>query len=707
MALIGTIRKNGWLLVGTMILALVAFILMTIMENQQNYSQGDANTVATVNGKTIRYEDFQNYKEVIYSNASNSNDLQINQTVYNYFMEDAIVRDIAGDLGFGVCRDELMDLQFGQRLSPIVQERYGQNLSQLAEIKGAIEGGQLEDPQYAPFRQRWAVQEKEIIKRRLQDKIQNLVAKSMFTPAWQAEMAFKETNEKKNFLFVRVPYDKVTDDQAPVTDADYKAYLAENPKLYNNEEETRILEFVSIDVVPTGADSMDCQKRLSDLASKLGKGDKEDSLYIVNNGGVWNPSFIPKAQLPPTAADQLAATPIGSTYGPYIDGDSYVVAKLLGKKLMPDSVRARHILIKPDQDPAASTKIDSLKKLIEGGASFEALARTNSSDGSAAKGGDLGYFANGRMVPEFNDVCFNTGEQGKIYKVQTQFGFHLIEITGKKFIKNETSIKAAFLIEPIRPSDKTVNEAKGKAELLVQSGKSLTDLATAAAQQGLQVQTSPALKINDIAIGILGNGADARQVIRWAFDADNDGEKAKVGNLAGRLFTFVDPGGRNFDSRYAIVGLKSISPAGAATAESLKSNATADLEVKNRKKAGVILSKLQGVSDLAGAAAAYGVAVDTSTNAVLLNAGLPKAGNEPRVVGAAFGLSNGTVSKPIVGRSGVYLVQPISDPAVGNAPDLTPFRRQVNSTNNTQIRQGFITGLRKNASIKDNRSKFF
>ena len=84
---------------------------------------------------------------------------------------------------------------------------------------------------------------------------------------------------------------------------------------------------------------------------------------------------------------------------------------------------ARHILV-----PSAE-QAEDLKKQIAEGADFAEIARANSTCPSAARGGDLGEFSPGQMVKEFNDVCFNE-EVGVVHgPVQTQFGYHLIEVT--------------------------------------------------------------------------------------------------------------------------------------------------------------------------------------------------------------------------------------------------------------------------------------
>lgn len=84
---------------------------------------------------------------------------------------------------------------------------------------------------------------------------------------------------------------------------------------------------------------------------------------------------------------------------------------------------ARHILVKTE------TECLEVKKKIENGADFAAMARQNSQCPSARRGGDLGEFSQGQMVKEFDEVVFKA-EVGKVHgPVKTQFGYHLIEIT--------------------------------------------------------------------------------------------------------------------------------------------------------------------------------------------------------------------------------------------------------------------------------------
>lgn len=699
MALIGTIRKNGWILIVVMALSLGGFILMDVVKNSSNYSAADINLLGKVNGEEIKRNEFDSYEKLVYSNAQ-GNTYQVRSQVWSYFVENAMIRQEAEKVGLGVSKDELLDLEFGTNISPIIAERFkgpdGQaNRATLAGIKSAIETGQFTDPTNRAY---WATQEKEVVKKRLEDKLTNMVIKGVYTPSWQAEMAFTEGNQRVDYTFVRIPYDKVTADEAQLTDADYAAFLKDNPHLYDQQEETRLASYAVIDVVPTAADSMVAHDVVAKLVDGL-RTAPSDSAFVTANEGVYDPAFRTKSDLPPAIADTLLRLPLGTVVGPYLDGGVWNIAKILDRKVIPDSVRARHILIR-EASPASEKRVDSLMNLIQTGkARFDSLAVQNSQDGgSGAKGGDLGWFAAGMMVPEFNNVCFYTGEQGKLYKVATQFGWHLIEITGKKFIKSESGVKAVYLSQRIEPGKQTQQIAKERAEALVQQSKTLEALTSNTGQAGLTLQVSPPLKANDYSLGVLGSGDDARNIIRWVFN-----EKTKAGSVSQEIFSFRDAAGGFFDTKYVVAALKSIAPKGAATVATLKAMPEAELKVTNRKKGEILKGKIQNPAEMSALAAQWGVKLDT-----MKAASLTQTGGEPRVIGTVFSLAKGAVSGPIVGNGGVFVVSPISDSVKPEIPaDLTLFRRQALSTAISTVRLNLMNSMKKAADIKDNRSRFF
>ena len=110
-----------------------------------------------------------------------------------------------------------------------------------------------------------------------------------------------------------------------------------------------------------------------------------------------------------------------------------------------EQVKASHILVKGEQEAK-----DILAQL-KGGAVFEELAKAKSVDTSASKGGDLGWFGKGNMVPAFEKAAFSLKEGELSGIVKSEFGFHIIKLTGKRpagtrtFDEAKEQIKAALM----------------------------------------------------------------------------------------------------------------------------------------------------------------------------------------------------------------------------------------------------------------------
>jgi peptidyl-prolyl cis-trans isomerase D len=704
MALIGTIRKNGWILIATMVLALGGFILMDIISNSQRYQSGDANTIGKVDGKDIQYSEFENYRSLVYANSPAEQSNSIRQQIWEYFVQRTVVEKLAKEAGLGVGKDELRNLQFStnpQEISPLITARFNnaQGQQQLMAVKNAIESGTIDfaNPEQRQFWEYWAVQEKEIIKERNQDKLLNMVVKGLYAPNWLAEAAFKEGNERLDFVYVRVPLAKVTDNEAVPTDDDFNAFLKENPKLYNQEEETRNIDYAIFDVLPTSQDTAAALNAVNNLKDGLANA-TNDSTFVIANNGQFDGLFRKKAELPPSISDALMQGTVGSVVGPYRDGDMWIMGKIVARKAVPDSVRARHILIR---EPGAEARVDSLIGLLKAGtARFDTLAARFGTDATAQRGGDLGFFAQGQMVPEFNNLCFDRGEQGQTYKVRTQFGVHVVEITGKKFLTNESSVKAAYISQRIEPGKLTQQTIKDKALALAQQTKTSADLRS----KETLVKEAVGLKANDFAInGIAATGDDIREIMRWVFNPET-----KVDAVNKQVFVLRDPAGGYFDSKYVVAVLKGIIPAGKASVASLKANPVVVAEVTNRKKAEVLKGKIGSVSDLNAMASQWGVPVDTMMSATVQQSVIKSSGLEPRVIATAFATAKDAISTPVAGKNGVYVVQPIRDKVTPKGEgDMRIFRRQVVSACGSNVQFNFANSLKKGVNIKDNRSRFF
>ncbi len=722
MALIGKIRRKKWLLIGSLAAALALFILMLMFDNpNQSFFGGSQTMVGDIEGRKVEYQEFNQVHDMLYSNAQ-SDGFSGRTFLWNYFVDEALVKKEAEAIGLGVSKTELISLQFGPdqtRLSNVIRSRYQDpntrqvDMSQLNQLKDIITTGKIDqmiaDQQLIPdFKYRWAHQEKEVIKDRLQTKMSNMVSKGMYTPSWMAEMVAESQNQKVDFLYVQVPYDEIDNSDVTLEDADYEAYFNENKMQYKQDEETRLVEYVEFPVAPSAQDSADIRAEIAALIPGF-QAAENDTLYVDNNQGLFDGAYYKKGDLPSVIADTLFAMPIGSVYGPYLNNGTYNAVKIIDSKIIPDSVSARHILRRASDLPtlqAAQKTIDSLKTLVENGTNtFEELATSFSEDASnAGSGGDLNTFGPGAMVKEFNDVCFYQAEVGNVYSVVTQFGVHLIQVYDQKFESNEPSLQVAYLTRDIIPSQNTQDDVKEFALQLQEENATIEQLRTAADSKGLSIAASPALKANDYSIGLLGSGQGAREIVKWAFGSSQNVQPSEVGDVSPQIYSFQNQGEYHV-SKYAVAALQSIRPAGMPSYQDVKSEM--ELQVIIRKKAQIIKDQLAGMTDLNSIAGKYTSKVDTAAAVTFSSAFIQPAGAaEPAVVAEAFKVDLNQVSAPIEGVNGVYVVKPTNKPAAV-AGNTAMARQSSQQMARVQVNGKLVPSLRKNASIEDNRSRFF
>ncbi|NUO01612.1 MAG: peptidylprolyl isomerase [Saprospiraceae bacterium] len=714
MALISEIRKRSWIVLVTVALGVGGFIIMDMVNSTGPGGTGSlTRTLGKVNGEKIDVINFDNTFNMLYGNSGSAS-LAARNALWEYTVEEILVKEEAEELGLGVSEPELEDLQFGPRPSQIIQQRFPDpnnpqalNREQLNQIKQIIEEDRVQEAidqgQLAPnFTAFWEYQKKEITKDRLQSKMGALVAKAMYTPTWMAEMLYNEQNQAADVAYVKVPYDKIENTEVSLEDKDFEAYISENQGRLKRDAESRKLQLAIFEVAATKEDSMALEKRIADLIPNFQTAEN-DSQFVFRNEGRIDEAYFKKADLPAAVADTVFDLAVGSVYGPYIDANSYNAIKILDKMVIPDSVQSRHIL-RPASNPMelaqARKTIDSLKTLIEAGTHrFDSLATKFGTDGTKTKGGDLGYYGMNGLVKPFNDLIFFKAVPGKVYVCETQFGVHLVEVMNKKFINNEQGVKVAYLAEPIVPSQQTQSNIRDKADEMMRSNRTLEALIKAVGQDpSVKLENSPLLGENDFEIQGLTTGSETRELVRWAFSSD-------VGDVTPSVYAFRDETSY-YDKQFVIAGLKTIQPAGLPTVENIRDEV--EEEVINRKKAELIKQRLSG-KDLAAAAADFGVPVDTARNMSFFQSFIPNVGNEPAVVGHAFKLNAGQKSDAIRGASGVFVLQVITKGEIVPAqPDqIASVRNRNNLAAGAGIQNTLIAAMKKQASVKDKRAKFF
>ncbi|NJL74358.1 MAG: hypothetical protein HC892_04230 [Saprospiraceae bacterium] len=704
MALISRIRNNSWILVVMIALGLGGFIIMDMTSGNQSAFGSDGSTLAKIEGRKIGIAEFTKVEQLLYGGGG-GNTFSQRDFLWSYYLDEVLVGKEAGALGLGVSGVELNELQFGQNLSPIIEGRFRNQSNfqvdreRLNQFQEAIKQNQLTAPQRAY----WAHQEKEIKTDRLKTKLVNMISKAIYTPTWMAEMVNEEQNAKIDFAYVQVPYSEIENSEVALEDEDFQAYLSENKAQYKQEEETRFLEYVVFEVKATPADIDTLVKKINTTAKEFAAS-TNDTLFLEQNYSTFEPAFFKKEDLDPTIADTLFKLPVGSVYGPYEQEGVYVIAKVMNRMMLPDSVRSRHILLQAEQTPEsyaqARRTLDSLKNLIQTGvASFDSLAAKFGTDATRTKGGDLGFAGPGTMVKPFNDLIFFDGKEDSLYILGTQFGVHLVQVTERKYDSQTEGLQVGYVREAIVPSRATQNNVNREALRFASENKTREKLLQAVASNSmLKLETSAGLKENDYTVGTLSPTQSSRDMVRWAYDPDTD-----VGDVSSSVFEFQDE--VNFYSnKYVVAALKSSQEPGIPSVDNIRDQIEA--QVINKKKAALIISQVAG-KDMNTVASSFKTKVDTATN-ISFNAGfIPGLGSEPRVVAKAFSLEVGQSSPPIEGENGVYLLKVINKPKDVTPANIPSLRKSVAGGVRAAIAPSISAQLKKGATIKDNRFRFY
>ncbi|PHN07428.1 peptidylprolyl isomerase [Flavilitoribacter nigricans] len=713
MALIGKIRKNSWLLVVLIGLGLGGFVVMDMMNSASGPGGANAQRdLGEVDGQKVDRVEFERAYSLLYGNSATS--AMANRTqLWNWYVENSILQEEAEEIGLGVGRAEINELEFSPtRRSGIVTTRFMDpttrqvNEQQLALIKQTIENGNvqqaIETGQLSPsFVEYWRHQRKELVKERLQAKLNALVSKGMYAPTWMAEMGYAEANQPVDIAYVKVPFDEIDNSEIALSDDDYRNYLQAHRATYEQDEETRGLKLAIFTVEPTEQDSAALRQELNDKKEAFRTAENDSTYVLRNEGQLLNAYYSATDAAIVPIADQVFSMAVGDVYGPYAEANTFRMVKLLERHMISDSADTRHILLSastPAQFTQVETRIDSIKNAIESGSdTFEALAERLSEDpGSNTNGGVYENVTPNQFVPAFNKVLFVTGEIGQLYKVRTLYGWHLVEVLSRSAAQTERA-KVAFLAKEIVPSKETQDNAYDAASAFIANNQSAADLTAAAeADPSVQLESSQMFTTNDFTINPVGDGNDAREMIRWAFNADK-------GDVSGTVYVFKDQASY-FDGKYVVAALDNVQRAGLPEVANIKS----EIEplVMNEKKGAQLKSQIQG-SDLMAIANQFSTQVDTATNITFNQTLVSGLGNEPKVIASAYGLEEGQVSGPIVGQTGVFVVKMLRKPTLATPTNLPQVRQRLHADQRSKVAGALVQAMKKNADIEDYRSVFY
>ncbi len=653
--------------------------------------------VAVVDGEPIPYDEYSRALEAqmqaYQSQTGESMSPQLvemaREQVYNALIEDRLRRREMERLGIKVTDEELEDMVLGDNPHQIIQAYFGDG-------QGGINRPLLQNFAQDPAAsEQWLQLEEYLRSERRNEKLSNLIAASVRVTEEDVKDEYERRTRSGSAQYVALRYASIPDDSAAVSDRELKAFYDAHEEEFERPR-TVTVEYLTMSKNPTPEDTAAVVRDLEELRPTFTAA-TDDSVFLARNASErpYSGEYMTADQMDPEVASAVFGNlKEGAVVGPVVSGTEAHLVKI--KDVRPSenaAVRAQHILFQaPEGNESARAEAlrqaeSTLGQIRSGGLGFEEAARRFSDDPSASRGGDLGWFGRGRMVGPFEEAAFGAQVGQIVGPVATQFGYHLIRVTDRAAQEVQIADYAQRIradVATITKIQETLDDARYYAE------ESKANLLEEGGRRGISGQTVTIEEDQPFIPGI-GN---SRRLLNFIADA-------KKGDIS----QIID-----LNEQFIVAQATDIKPAGVRSLDEVRSEIEprARLEKKRAMLAKRLAAAQAGATSIDAVAQKVGQPVQSATNLTFGNPIVPGLGREPKFVGTLFGLGEDKVSGVVEGENAVYVVQPTQ---VNEAPALTEgqreqIRQQLLNQRRSAVMNRWLSNLRENADVEDNRSQF-
>ncbi len=674
----------------------VLFMVISDSNVLEAIGGGRSNNIGSVDGMNITYQEFQNELDRVIENQKQQTGTdpdenqveQLRNQVWDALVTQKLISKMIKDYGIKVSDQEVRDIILGDNPPEFLKRNF-------VDSVGNFNRKLYEDALFDPRNKEALVQAEDLVRQsRLTQKLQSMLIASITVGEDEVLRRYLEQNTNINAEYALIDLNLIPDSAVKVTDSDLKSFYDKNLVNYKIPAQ-RKLKFVLFKNVPSAEDSQMVFNNLNNVKKSLAAGDTTDFknlIKIYSDNPSTSKDTVTIQSLTPEVISAFNNSKPGTVLGPYLTPSGYVLYNYLGSVNSKDVfVRASHILI--NQYGSDEKNLEEANKIyarLMAGENFAKLAKEYSKDpGSADKGGDLGYFTKGMMVKPFEEAAFN-GKVGVIQKpIKSDFGYHIIKVTDrtdKKYIVEK-------IVNQIKQSASTRDRMKNMADDFSYLAKK-NDFDEEAKLMKYQVQETPMFAENAVSIPMIGVN---ERLVKFAFSNSlntiSDPFKVANGYVVVKIIESTNERYRPFEElkpqlKIAVTREKKF--------EKLK--AIAD-DIYN--KIGGDINKVSSINP--------NVTVQ-STGSFTPAGMIPNIGRDYSFIEAAMTMDLNKVSKPVKGVRGYYLIK---------VTERTPFDKNNFEAKAAEIRNSllqekagsylnqWITSLKKDAHIVDNRYRFF
>lgn len=719
MTALGKIRSKGILLIIIIGLGLFAFIAEEAFRSCNGIKGQNSQQIGEVLGEKIYVQDFQKlldeYQDAmkLTMRTDNLSEDQLNQLkdqVWQQLVSERVMKEDCKKLGLTVTEDELQNVLndgTNQLLTqtPFVNQQTGRfDVSILKQFIDAYRKAEASNnsqqlDQMRPAYNYWLFVEKNLRTQLLAQKYQSLLANCVLSNKVEAKMAFNEENEEAQIQLASIAYNTIKDADIKVTDEELKAKYEELKPAFRQQQETRDLKMVDVQVKASATDRAQLQKDMAGYQKQLAAA--ADPTQVVSKSG----SMIQYIGLPvsgkafqqyPDIASKIDSMAVGTTgVVENTKDNTYNIVRILSRTELPDSVEFRQIQVGGKTLEAARASADSIQKALAAGGDFQAIAKRYGQDSTTTWFTGAMYEQASTMSQDnraYIEALLN-GAVGSTQNIELTQGNVVIQVLNRKAMKSKAV--AAVIKKEIRFSDNTYSKAYNRfSQFVTQSQASLADLQKHATKFGYTVQDLNDFATSSHTVGNVG-GSGIRDAIKWIFEAKE-----------GQVSQLFEAGKEN--DHLLVLCMTKIHPQGYRPWDDAQVKEILKREVIRDKKAEMIMAKLKGVNSIA-AAQAKGAKVSMVNQITFAAPAFIQATGaaEPALSGAVAATAQGKFcSAPVKGNAGVYVFQVVKKqmrPAKYNEEQQIQMCRQ----RAMQYMGNFMQDLVFGAGVVDNRYLFF
>ncbi len=650
MATLERIRSHGVLLMVVVGLALLAFIVGDFLNSGSTYFNESKANVAEINGDNVKMVDYmaaidqltEVYKvEFGESNINEEMTEQIRQSVWESTVREKLLDAETNAIGMEVSKQELFDLILGNNIHPLIRGRrvfYNPEtgafdpkiLSQFISMLDSEESSNIPADQLNTYKQYWKFWEKTVKNSRLEEKYNMLLTKATVANSLEAKNSFEGSKTAVDVVYAMKPYFSVADSLVTVSDKEVEA-LYEKKKEQFKQEAICDLKYVAFAIQPSKEDFAEVEKWINDLKVEFATTEDVADVTNSNSDVAYKGINLSKEDVVEDLRAFAFSGRKGDVVGPLFTDNTYRMARIVESGIAsPDSVKLRHIFVAAESQAATQLLADSLEKAIRSGADFAVLARQHSRvEQTAAQGGEIGWVRETEEDKDVAESAFKTGVNG-LFQVKNMNGVQLFQVMERGAVTPK--VKLAVLERRVIASSRTQAKIFNEAKQFASANQTVEAMEAAATKAGLQVL--PAMNLN-INANKIANIKNSRQIVRWAFKAEED--------AISDVF--------ECDDQLVVAGVERLREKGYRDLEDVKTMLMA--ECRNDKKAELLQKEMTGktMTQLQTESAT----IDTVSNVTFNTPYAGSIGNEPVLFALAPMAKGNELSAPQKGNMGVFV----------------------------------------------------